>query len=381
MSYSVNDIIKVNVFLSSKGLGTADFSRAVLFVPKTDGNKGSLDENKMYTYGSLQEVADAFDTTTEAYKVCEMWLGGIPMIRKIHVWVRDPLDSTWADTLNKARDKNWWFWTFVTSVAYEQADEVKQIAQWCESQGSMFVNCQTGASATSIRDSSEDSDIASELTKLGYTNTYTSAHLTNAYSGIYLAKQFAIRNYNAPNSTITGEFKKSPGLSAEDLPTSETSAMEKETKKCSFYTVAELAGQVDMGIWKNTKTHSTYGEYIDDVVNRHAFVNFLVTALYNAIATTPTKLPQTSVGQAIILASARRVCEKFIENGYLGRREYVDPSTGETKYTRGYEILTVATDILKLSTEERKQRKAAPVVIRIFPAGAIHGVDCDVYVY
>lgn len=379
MSYPASKIIRVNTRISPPGLSTANFGSAMLIVPKTDAT--SLLGDAYKTYFDVQGVATDFAETTEAYKAASAWLGGTPTVSSLMIWVRDPDDASWADTLNKIRNKVWWYWTFVTSATYEQAEDVKQIAAWCETNSSMFINCQTGAAATSIRDELEDSDIASELTKLGYRHCYTAAHATDAYSGIYLAKHFARVNYSAEKSTITGEYKKSPGLAAETLEATAYAAMTQDTKKVTFYSVVDLQGSNDMGRWLNTWTHSTYGEWIDDVVNLDAFINAIQVGIYNMIANQTTKLLQTTTGQAMVIAAARAVCEQYISNGFLGERNYTDPDDAQEKYTRGFEILTRPEDILSLSTSDRANRKCAPVRIRVFRAGAIHTADVDIDVY
>lgn len=379
MAYSANKIIRVNTRITPQGLSTANFGSAMLIVPKDETS--TVTENTYRTYSDLQGVAADFKETTEAYKAASAWLGGTPTVTDLKIWVRDPVDDSWATTLNKIRNNVWWYWTFVTSTVYEQAEDVKAIAAWCEANTSMFVNCQTGASAESIRDENEDSDIASELTKLGYRHCYTACHATDAYSGIYLAKHFARVNYSAERSTITGEYKKSPGLASEVLEATAYSAMQKDTKKVCFYTSIDLQGSTDAGRWINTWTHSTYGEWIDDVVNLDAFTNALIVGMYNLIAGQTTKLLQTTVGQAMINGAARTVCEQYIANGFLGERNYTDPDDGEEKYTRGYEILTKPEDILSLSSSDRNARKCAPVRVRVFRAGAIHTADIDVDVY
>ena len=188
-------------------------------------------------------------------------------------------------------------------------------------------------------------------------------------------------NYSADNSTITGEFKKSPGVPAESLTGTAYSAMQSATKKAIFYTVVDNQGSVDSGRWINTVTHSTYGEFIDDVVNLDAYINGLTTALYNANANQPTKLRQTPAGEAVLIGAARSFSQGYIGNGYLGPRNYIDPDDGLEKYTAGFEILTKPEDILDLSDADRNARKAAPLRIRLFRAGAIHIVDVDLDVY
>ena len=380
MSYPATNIIRINARISPAGLGNANFASAMLFALQTDLPEGFAPDTYR-TYSSLTELATDFDDTTEVYKAAQRWLGGTPATRELKVWGAATADATRVATLNKARNVIWWYWTMWTAPILAVKADVLAIAQWCEDNTSLFIDNQTGASATEIRDPSDTDDIATQLTTAGFRHVYTAAHATDAYSGSALAKHFAAVNYSADRSTITGDFKKSPGVAAESLTSTAYSAMQSDTKKAVFYTVVDNQGSTDSGRWLNTITHSTYGEFIDDVVNLDACINFLTTSLYNAVANQPTKLAQTPVGQAVLIGAARATMQKFISNGYLGPRNYIDPDDGVEKYTAGFEILTKPEDILDLSDADRNARKAAPLRIRLFRAGAIHIVDVDLDVY
>lgn len=380
MSLPASDIIQINTRISPSGLGTANFASAMLFAPETELPSGFL-PNTYRSYSDMKGLTVDFASTTETYKSAIKWLGGTPATRRLTVFGAATADATPDITLGKARNLTWWYWTMFTAPVLAVAAKVTKIAEWCDANGSMFVNNQTGANATAIRDPALSNDIASTLTTLGYRHVYTACHETDGNAGNALAKHFAAVNYSADRSTITGEFKKSPGVAAESLTTTAYDAMMKDTKKATFYTVVDLQGSTDSGRWINTITHSSYGEFIDDVVNLDAMVNSLTVEMYNTLANNTTKLGQTPVGQAVLIGAARKVCEQYIRNGYLGPRNYTDPDDGIDKYTVGYEILTKPEDILNLSTADRNARKSAPIRIRLFRAGAIHICQVDVDVY
>lgn len=380
MSFPATQIIRVNANIRPAGLATANFASATVFAPQTELPVGFLPDTRR-VYFDPDSLAADFADTTETYKAAFKFLGGIPATFQVTVYGRATADTTWPQTLNKARNQFWWYWTLVTAPVLAVKADVLAIAEWCEGVGSMFVNSQTAASATEIRDIADLDDIATQLTTLGYRHAYTAAHATDAYAGNALAKQFARVNYNGTRTTITGEFKKSPGVAAESLTDTAYASMLLDTKKVTFYTVVDNQGSTDQGRWINTRSHSAFGEFIDDVVNLDACVNFLTTNLYNTLAGQITKLPQTPVGQAVLIGAAKAVCEQFIANGYLGPRVYTDPDDGLEKFTLGYEILTKPEDILTISDAERDARKAAPLRIRLFRAGAIHVVDVDLDVY
>ncbi|BAN16836.1 tail sheath [Edwardsiella phage PEi21] len=380
MSYPASQIIPINVRISPAGLGTANFASTTLFAPQTEATSSvGFSPDTYRDYYDIKDVATDFKTTTETYKAASKWLGGTPASRQLRIYLRATTDTDWPTTLNKVANKYWWYLTFVTATVYAAKSDVQAIAEWCESANVMFINCQTGQNCTDIRDPSKSDDIASLLTTAGYRHTYTACHATDAYSGIYLAKWFAAVNYSADNSTITGEFKKSPGLAAESLTATEYNAM--IAKKACFYTLIDLQGSSDVGRWKNTVTHSTYGEEIANVVDLDAMVNALTVALYNTVSNQPTKLKQTPVGQAMLIGATRNVGEQYVRNGYLGPRNYLDPDDGQEKYTAGYEILTKPEDILNLSDADRNAHKSAPIRMRLFRSGSIWVVEVDVDVF
>lgn len=380
MAYDVSNIVPINVQISPSGLGFANFGTATLFAPEAELPVG-FDPDTRRVYTSLTELSVDFATSTETYKAAAKWLGGTPSMNSLTVWGVDATDADWGTTLNKARNEFWWFYSFFTAPVYTVVADVLEIAEWCNDNRSWFENCATGALATAIRDPNVTNDIATQLTTLGYRFAGTMSHATDPYAGICLTKYFAKVNYSGQNTTITGEGKVLSGVAGEDLTGTAYAAMKQPTKKCQFYTKVENKGSVDAGRVINSWSHSSFGEYMDDVINLEAFLNFMEVQLYNTVFNRPTKLPQTPTGQATLISAAKVICETFISNGYLGPRNYINPDTGFEAFTVGYEILTKPEDILNLLQPDRDARKAAPLKIRIFRAGAIHVAPVDIEVY
>ena len=291
MSYPATNIIRINARISPAGLGNANFASATLFAPQLELPVGFAPDTSR-KYFTLPALSEDFADTTETYKAAQRWLGGTPATRELTVYGAATADATRAATLNKARNQMWWYWTMWTAPVLAVKADALAIAQWCEDNTSMFIDNQTGTAVTDIRNPALTTDVASALTAAGFRHVFTAAHAADAYSGSALAKHYAAVNYSADRSTITGEFKKSPGVTAENLTGTAYTAMQSDKKKAVFYTVVDNQGSTDSGRWLNTMTHSTYGEFIDDVVNLDACVNYLTTSLYNAVAN------QTKIGRA-----------------------------------------------------------------------------------
>lgn len=380
MSYNVDNIVQITASITPQGLGFANFGKAVLFAPESELPVG-FNTDTYRVYNTITDVSVDFISSTETYKAANKWLGGIPATNEITVYAVADLDADWATTLDKARNQVWWYWSFFTSTIYANLTDVGQIASWCATNESYFMNCQTGVNSTAIRDIGDSSDIASTLTTSGYRHASTFPHASEVYAGIAAAKYLAAVNYSNSNSTITLFGKKIAGTAAESLTSSEYNSMELDTKKAMFYTVVDNKGSTDNGRIINPWSHSTFGEFIDDVVNLDAFINFLEVQLYNTVVNATTKIPQTPSGQSLIIQQAGIICEQFISNGYLGPRTYIDPDDGIEKTVPGYQILSKPEHILNLLDSDRNARKSAPLNIRIFRAGAIHKAIVDVAVF
>jgi hypothetical protein len=379
MSYNAENIINIVTRISPAGLAFANFGKAFLFAPETEAPAG-FDPDTIRVYQSLNDLSVDFASTTETYKAANSWFGTIPNPREITVYILDSTDANIVDSLNKARNVYWWYWTFFTKDVYADLVNFPAIASWGDSNTSFVPNCAAAAASVDIRNPALNTDIASVLTAAGTRHCYTLSNAESDYAGISLAAVFAAVNYSGEKTTITGEFKKI-NATAEELTGTEYSAMRQPSKKASFYTVVDLQGSEDSGRMINTYSHSSFGEYIDDIVNLDAFVNDLRVTLYNALTNTPTKLAQTPSGQQVLISAAKETCERYISNNYLGARTYIDNDDGLEKTTRGYEILTKPEDILTLSSSDRAQRKSAPIRIKVFKAGAIHSVDVTVEVF
>lgn len=375
MAYPAESIININALISSAGLGTANFGAGMFFADFDSSSDATFATGTYRDYGSPSAVAKDFDIASDPYRAALAWFSALPKPKSLRIYLRIE-DDTPVESLNDAINKGIWFYwhEFETAIRANIADVLA--LQAASDAAGKFWPFTTNDAA--VRDPSLTTDVVSQARAKGSRRMFLLSHATAPYAGFELAAVFSRVNFNAANTTITGEFKKLPGITAENLTLTAYSAMKQ--KGAVFYTVVETGGEQDSGRVINSKTTSTYGEFIDDVFNLDAFVNFLTVGLYNALAKVPTKLKQTPEGQQILIDAAAQIGEKFIDNGYLGARNYTSETTGEEVLSRGYEVLTVASDILNISDAERSARGAAPITMRIFRAGAIHAVDVTVNV-
>lgn len=381
MAYDISNIIKLTSTVSASGIGTANFASALWLCPNgeiPDGETAST-----YKTYSLSTASAAFATDSESYDaLVNYWLAPAPQMSSVIVWFMDGTSSL-TEELNAARNATWWFWTLVDQDTLATAANVTEIATWCNTNSSMFVNCQADATAVAaIRDEDDDTDIATTLTSAGQRYTFTAANLESPYMGIALAKWYAAVNYDGSNTCITGEFKTLSGVTSEDLDSDEYTAMKMDTKNVVFYTDVYSQGSTDTGVVINSITHSSNGEFIDEIVNQEAIKNAVTVAVYNVLRGASTKVPQTTKGQTRLLKAVEKIGVQFNKNGYLGERSYTDPDTGLDAYTKtGFVMLSDPEDILDISSSDRAARNAAVIQYRLYPAGAVHAVEIEQTIY
>lgn len=377
----INKIIPIVVRISPKGLQTSNYGKLMLVCQTTDPKSASgLGAYDYRDYSSLPELANDFDETSETYKAAKAWFGITPQPLSITVGVRDQINDSPEESLNKLKNKTWFYWLAFTKELYSDTQGVKDSATWATANTAFFINCQTAAD---IPEQSVTNDIASELNNIGprrcFTEYNNGSEGSDAYAGIATAALFARVNFSTPDSTITAEYKVKSGITSMNLDTDKENAL--LNKNVVFYTDITAGESTDKGNLKNSITHSSYGEWIDDVFNLDGFVNYLQVELQKTLRGAISKIGQTPKGQKRLIGKAIRVCELFIDNGYLGARSYQNPDTGIDEVTRGYEMLTTPEDILNITDDDRDKRKMAPIRIRLFRAGAAHIVDVTVDVY
>lgn len=126
------------------------------------------------------------------------------------------------------------------------------------------------------------------------------------------------------------------------------------------------------------------GMYFDQVANQIWFVNAIQRNVFNLLATTRTKIPQTEVGMNMIVAAIKEICNQAITNGYIapgtwnssdtfGNLEDFHRNIDEVGYYIYHQPITEQTQ------NEREQRKAPLFQIAAKESGAVHSANILIY--
>lgn len=190
------------------------------------------------------------------------------------------------------------------------------------------------------------------------------------FAAAYLSRGFAV-NYSGSDTTMTMNLKDLVGILAD------TNISETILNQCvnlgvdCFPSIEGLAKVV---------SNRQGGIYFDQVANQIWFLNAIQRSVFNVLAQTSTKIPQTEAGLEKLTKAIRNVCNQGVTNGFIA------PGTWNSSDTFGnYEDFYRNIDefgyyiyhqpITEQSQSEREQRQAPLYQIAAKEAGAIHSAN------
>ncbi|HCR2977789.1 TPA: DUF3383 family protein [Serratia marcescens] len=415
MAYPVDEIIPINLILTSAGLGYANFSSAFIFadaddlagsVPlgtllteekkplKTEDDKFLVKENAdplvrnadfepdtYRDYADIDELRIDFNVDSDVYIIAKRYFAQIPKPPQVSVWMKNPKDESLEVTASKANEAAWRYHYFFKNKDLTDVAVLTAMSDWSDA-------AEHPIWFTSGDDKALDpqaDDALAMLAKKGNRHMFggykakSSTDPSQAYAMVQLAAAFHKFRPVGTNTSITGEYQVLPGITGDDLKTTGYTAL--KAKKAVFFTQIELAGQVDNSRVINSRSMSSYDEFIDDVVNLDVLKNHLQVDGYNYIANVGTKRGLTPREFGGLLDALGKTCKRFYDNGVLGTGSYTDRDDGLEKVARfGFIIRSKPEDVLKLTSAQRKKRVYPPADILVILSRAGHVAEINITV-
>lgn len=209
-------------------------------------------------------------------------------------------------------------------------------------------------------------DLAAKLQALNYSRTFTQYSSTSAYAAASdFGRAFTV-DFTAQNTTITLMYKGEPGVVAETLTESQAAVL--KSKNCNvFVNYNNSTAIIQYGVMAS-------GFYFDEVHGTDWLQNDMQAAIYNALYSSTTKLPQTDAGVNQLVTVAAQSCGRARNNGLIAPGVWGGPplgslNTGDT-LTSGFYVY--APPVALQSSADRAARKAPTIQAAIKLAGAIH---------
>lgn len=195
------------------------------------------------------------------------------------------------------------------------------------------------------------------------------------FAAAYLSRGLAV-NYSGSNTTLTMNLKTLNGIVA-DTQISET--ILEQAKSAGVDCYPSIEGLAKVQSFKHAN------QYFDQVTNLIWFVNTIQREVFNVLATTGTKVPQTEPGLEIIRGAIRGVCNQAVTNGYVAPGVWNSPDTfGDyDDFHRNIEefgFYEYHQPVAEQSQSERELRQAPVWQIAAKESGAVHSANILIYV-
>lgn len=203
----------------------------------------------------------------------------------------------------------------------------------------------------------------------------TAALNARLFAAAYLSRGFAV-NYSGSNTTITMNLKDLVGIQAD------TNISEGILSQCvaigadCFPSIEGLAKVI---------SNRQGGMYFDQVTNQIWFLNAIQRAVFNVLAQTNTKIPQTEAGLEKITKAIRQVCNQGVINGFLAPGTWNSPDTFgvQSDFLRSIEefgYYIYHQPVSEQLQSEREQRKAPLFSIAAKESGSVHQANIVIYI-
>lgn len=208
-----------------------------------------------------------------------------------------------------------------------------------------------------------------------YLSGDNAAYNARLFAAAYLSRALAV-NYNGSNTTLTMNLKTLAGITA-DTNISEAILAQCDSAGVDCYPSIEGLAKV--------VSFAHAGQYFDQVTNQLWFVNSIQREVFNVLATTSTKVPQTDAGLEIITKAVRSKCNQGVTNGFIAPGVWNSPDTFgnlDDFYRNieefGYYIYHLP--VAEQAQSERVERRAPVYMVAAKEAGAVHKANILIYI-
>lgn len=199
---------------------------------------------------------------------------------------------------------------------------------------------------------------------------------TSLYAVWSMAARIATVNYAGSLTAISLMYKTEPGIAPETLTETQANAIDGYNGNVFVtYQFGTTTAIIEQGICPS-------GQFIDTIIGADALRIQVQANIFNLLAGTATKVPQTDDGVALLENGADSAGAQFVVNGFLAAGVWNGNSFGQLVagqwLDKGYYIF--AQPIANQSQGQRTARISPPIQMAAKCAGAIDTVNVTIFV-
>lgn len=216
---------------------------------------------------------------------------------------------------------------------------------------------------------SDTTNISYQLKLLGYRKTLSQYSSSSLYAVVSLLARILTTDYTANNTVITLMYKQEPGVAAEYVNASQLAAL------AGFNCNVFVEYDNNTAIIQNGVVAS--GDFIDTIFGADWLAIGIQNAYFNALYTSPTKIPQTDEGGHILATVIEAECAAGVKNGLLAPGTWTQAGFGALNYgdflSKGYYVYRPSMNTQ--NPTDRAARKDVTTQVAAKLAGAIQTGD------
>lgn len=360
-SLPLSQIVNVQLNIQPVSTPRRDFSQLALFTPELEAFKG----DKLIYLATQQQVEETFGTHSETAKATRPFFSQTPKPKYLICAPWDRENEALSEAMFNLTEyaPHWYAGVAVGELSDE---EILETADWILAADKKIFGITT-SNANHIEMDDKLSPFKTLKDELNY-RVVALYDKNDPYAIMsYLARGLSV-NFGANNSTITMKFKTLPGISADQMTLTE--AMKCKALGINYYTYYDENAMVAEGTMVG-------GRFFDEVHILDWFVDAVQKEVFSTLYRSPTKVPLTDRGTAMLIAAVNKVCREGIHNGAFTPGVWNGDSFGNLvtgdRLDEGFYVYCDTVD--NLSTSDREQRKAPPLQVAVKLAGAIHFAD------
>lgn len=258
-----------------------------------------------------------------------------------------------------------WYGLMVAAGTNSSVSDLLGVAQYIEAAQLSHVFGITTADS-SVLNPAVSADIASVVQGAHLNRTFVQYSTSSPYAVASVFGRAFTVDFAGSNTVITLKFQQEPGVTAETL--TETQAQTLNQKNANvFINYNNGTAILQQGTMAS-------GQFFDTVHGTDSLENDAQTAIFNALFTSTTKIPQTDAGVNVLVTALANIFDKYVDDGLIAPGVWNGPPvgaivTGQT-LASGYYIY--APPIASQSVAARAARQAPVISGAIKLAGAIH---------
>lgn len=370
MALPTSSVVGVDIVLTESYPPRGNFS-ILNIITNEGGVLTTLDRIK--TYQGIDEVAEDWGTSTEAYKAAQTYFSQSPSPEYVAISYRDAANETITESLDAIEDVDpYWYGFMFTKemrdlVNINGASDVGPIeaAKWAEARKKIFGNETNSADTIS---SLVDTDIGTILRNGEYKRTISvySSTVDDYPMASVFSKAFTV-DFDSTNSVLTLKFKTLPTITPETIRSSVKNTL--DGKNVNVY--LRVGNRDEDAVNMFAEGQMASGDFFDEIHGVDWIANAIETELFGFLYTSTTRIPLTDEGGSRAEQRLISVLDEGRNNGLIAP----GTTTEGVFLPRGYE--TSVQQVADINNSDKAARVGPNLTFIFLFASAMHNLQVN----